>query len=828
MSNIFVDAQTGPKLASQLDTMRSAANAYWQSVFMVSRPGCVRVGQVVRADAGYYAVQVRSPNSTHDTMCNVGGDMALSYSGAQTCCIPPVGSQVLYWTVDQSSTLGTVLRVFPHPHPIETLSKDGKQQPYQSYDLWDMEPGVTCGTEDPHFKAWEQPTDFMRMNSNSSRPTDLFPGDYAVINENGVGLAVLALIAALRGSEKAKVECSLIDDLVRITSGFFKHSNSQGVHQIYNDNGYLTQEQTAAMYQFEKFGLEEYGQNIIKDDGIKKKFLSNPSDPQYKLTEEQAQSVQRLHEFMGFLGTLYTRFVMDPSETAGQETYPKQTKYKGLARTHIDASGRISFASAAGISLQRTDVIPVPKRLKEPWDPAGDKPKWTGDGKPKKREPYDYPDDHPSARGLLTREVTFWYDSLIYQRFTEQVKDWYMPKPSQLRPLTDMYDRFTESEEKFSKNKNRQSFINQEADGSIILRDNWGAEIVMSGGNITLNAAGNVYVRSGKSTVVLGGDDVIVKAKNSVDVTATDHDVRIKGDRNVQILAEGRKSKLGGILIESRSPRAGLGSGTYGGENAALGGIVIKAKDSAIAITSPITRIHGSRVLSLDGRPDMSPTAECTGVLQIGVNMMLASAKQIGLTAGQNSALVLTRNYAILSGPAAYLIAGRRAAVTEGAKAWIPKYKVDITGQLPYPQIQRFATDMWTNYQIAEDWLNPFAPTVVKDFTFSYRTTDQYGTVRASEVYGATAFRVYQASWAAMKSSGSMFIQGQKTAWMDYPINGEYAWPGAGPYAGQPYYQLGEEKNVGNKAAGVPADDPVNKPADFSGKSFNEYEVMQT
>jgi hypothetical protein len=123
-------------------------------------------------------------------------------------------------------------------------------------------------------------------------------------------------------------------------------------------------------------------------------------------------------------------------------------------------------------------------------------------------------------------------------------------------------------------------------DGGVVISDGFGAEIRMTGGQIFLSAPGDIWMKSGRNTNVWSGQDTIVKAKNSIDITASDKDVRIKSEKNMQLLAGNSTSKVGGILLESR----GIEQYEFApnlGEDVISGGVVIKSSEAPAVILGP-------------------------------------------------------------------------------------------------------------------------------------------------------------------------------------------------------------------------------------------------
>jgi hypothetical protein len=74
-------------------------------------------------------------------------------------------------------------------------------------------------------------------------------------------------------------------------------------------------------------------------------------------------------------------------------------------------------------------------------------------------------------------------------------------------------------------------------DGGIVIQDGYGSEIRMTGGSIFLTCPGDVWRMPGRSCIDWAGDDHIIKANNSVDITSSNKDVRVKAEHNLEMLA---------------------------------------------------------------------------------------------------------------------------------------------------------------------------------------------------------------------------------------------------------------------------------------------------
>jgi hypothetical protein len=789
------------------------------------------IGKVVRAGAGTYDVSVRTPGSTQ-LACMLGSSTVNYYFGVSDCTIPIEGSRVVVYHPYSNARYGIVVCVLPSADLGSPLSEAGKP-PEAHVGAIDLEPSASSATEAAYTTPQADPKNMESINSHAGRPHDFFPGNKVWINEQGVGLAILNLLTGLRASDKAKIELGVLDDMVRMVSGHYRHNTSQGEHQIYNDEGRLTQEWFGTSYQEERSGHTTIGPPNFTDTG-NKKILASSKTARAELIDEALYSKKRFQIFTGYLGDIVNFFVANPDPETEMETQTADTMDQGLMHTHIDASGRLLIRSAAGMSIERWDRLPIPKKRYEPWDPEGDKDLED----PKEKLPFDFDEAHPYGRSLQLRDAMAWRNKQAYQRIHDQsasagMKDYYLPEESEMDTPQDEYDLPGQGEEKFQENAGRRAYFNVEDDGSIVFRDAWGSEILLRGGNIILNCAGQIEVRSGKSIVQLAGHDIITKAMKSVDITARDRDVRVKANVNLHMLSEGRAGddspSGGGILLESKSDGD---TGTHGfsreGEQVLSKGIMLKAKDSTVYLQGKTVHATCEKSIILEGK---SPNGgEAVGELWIACKSLLANAtRTIGLTTDSASGVLITRSSSIVYGRSALLVGGNSVAILRDSKAWIPLTEVDI-GSDPYTQLAGFSETMHETFQTDDDWLEPFKPENRDDIEFTYRSSEEYGTNKGTEVYKGSKFYVYRPMWAQMLSAGHELIEETLETWTEYPIEDTYAWPGKEQYDGTPYVKMSDEVNLLDPATEIPKkrSELRNKSGTFNETSFHEYEVVKT
>ena len=259
----------------------------------------------------------------------------------------------------------------------------------------------------------------------------------------------------------------------------------------------------------------------------------------------------------------------------------------GLQEDNTALDGRRFITSAKGIVLSKRILIPIPQRIRRPESGegddaeknykaaglfgAGDPHKITGDIKTTDPK---WPNMQRAAAVLDLHGYLFNYAGL--HPFYWHAKDYKTWEEQELRQegYADVNQKIPEFDQlkgsmylkeptpkewKIDHRYNEQKFYEQESyislleDGGVVIGDGYGGEIRMVAGCVTISAPGDVWLKGGRDVQAWGGNDVILRANKSVDVSATEKNVRIKAERNVLVFAGNETSASeGGILLESR------------------------------------------------------------------------------------------------------------------------------------------------------------------------------------------------------------------------------------------------------------------------------------
>jgi len=768
----------------------------------------IALGVVVRATPGTYDYIVRVPGRARVIARAL--DEALGRPlGVSGFSLLLENTPVLVWLPDNTSDYGYILGAVPSVTQGAPSAAQIQTSPLLAY-LLSPESGASLWSEAAYSQPQEDTQNQDKLIANSQRPGDSLPGDWGKANVHGVMVAILGLLATMKASDRAKIEFHVLDDLVRLTSGQYQHFSALGETHIYNDGGLVSFEFAGSPHDLEAHGLDE-----LVEDGI---FEASDRDKKYLVTDFKmrtpGQTVKRrVQAFFGALGDVFQLFLGKPAP--GVETYERQELIQGLFHLHLDGSGRLGISAANGISLRRADRIPVPKKIREPWDPTGDKPE-DEDFEIEPKKPFEYSAAYPFARNLQLHDSEEWLLKHSYRPFDRLPKDWHTPQHGEVAAPADEYDPLNKAHENFSKYDGREAGVFVEADGSVVIRDSWGSEIYMRGGNVMITCPGDVVTAPGKNIVQLGGRDVIIKARNSIDASATEGDVRLKAHRNFQAYSKG------GVLIESASERRGHGfvAGSTG-EDVHSGGIVLKAANSRIFLWGKMVHLAAKTQLVIEA------IAGALGSIIMAAGNLLGYAKRVSLVGEDGSSSLELGRSAALTGRSAVLQGVRSAGVYRGDRVAVPLRWVETNSEPAQRQVDR-NEPLYASYVGSDGWLSSYSESGREPIEFTFRGQAQYGTGAASETDpDAADFLVYEAPWQYMKKTGHPMIAGSATEWVEEKINETYPWPGRENYAGNVYVTLEAETNFGSDGAPKRRDELSNEPGPFKRRSLNEFLTMR-
>lgn len=296
----------------------------------------------------------------------------------------------------------------------------------------------------------------------------------------------------------------------------------------------------------------------------------------------------------------------------------------GLSEENKSLDGRLFLASAKGVHISKRILLPFPQRIRRPEDikngddaeknykaagmfGAGEEHHITGTIKTTDEK---YPNLQRAAALLDLHGYLYNYSGLhAFYWHAKDYKTWEQQEleyadvnqkiPKFQLLASQMYLKEEDPkpfyiDHRYAK-KNPQNFYETESfislldDGGIVIGDGYGGEIRMTGGCIFISAPGDVWLKSGRDVQAWAGNDVIARANKTVDISATEKNVRIKAERNVLVLAGNDSSDAeGGILLESRSKTTAYDFEQCG-DGVRFGGVVMRApKSNVVALAKDI------------------------------------------------------------------------------------------------------------------------------------------------------------------------------------------------------------------------------------------------
>lgn len=450
-------------------------------------------------------------------------------------------------------------------------------------------------------------------NYSAGRPADTLAGDWGGINDLGVAVFIGRLMAALKASDAAKIEAFWGDDLLRTVGYNFEHFTSCLEHRDFNDEGENHVVTRGTPFPWEALGIITPNTTAALNADGKLGSAGRETSKYEPLTQDQLM-IARTLRLGGYLGDVERQWVALPPKDLETETYAAETIYSGLSEITRNLNGALHARSAKAITSEKYALIPVPKELIQPDDATGDDDTnyaaagqlGSGD-KPDMAEFVWGTDDNAAIRAAQYFDYAAYLVNKYFSPGLEKhVKDWKYPDEADVADMKDavqsaVYNKSMKSGHKFRldfpvyselKIDDRQnhtcryygsrSIISQLDDGSILLEDGYGSQIFMSAGNIELSCVGDIWLRPGRNLVAWAPHDAVVKAGNSVDISASKKDVRIKAEQNLHMLG-GNNGTTGGILLESRSEGADLPTNYEQiGERVTGRGITLKASKSSI------------------------------------------------------------------------------------------------------------------------------------------------------------------------------------------------------------------------------------------------------
>lgn len=695
-------------------------------------------GVVVRSGCRGYDCVVKAGNFNY--ACSILTTSMSNGFGVMDGRLPVEGTNVMVLTSGGST--GWVIGVIPRSLYNRP---DGWKPPFamRDYPNSDLSPYEDNAAYNVPYQEKER---FHRLWSSSNRPLDIVPGESFDLNENHVGTRISMYDVELSGGA-CYVRLGRLDDEIRMRStNFTKWTDAEAVSE-FNDGGYISVEGRGYSYQNEALGSPG---TELAFDGYKAPSDSASMEPR-----------PRTRFWKGFLGNLFSWFAVRPRKTRDGDDV-------GLISVHASQAGNIMVRSSGGVSLERYDRIPVPHRIREPWDPEGDRESETAH-----RPIRQFVSDDPHARGLELSSKMAWEQASMYRRFDELKKDFRVQEEGEIQSTQSSGDDDPpgSSELNLSDYKGRRAGVFIGDDGSVIIRDAWGSEIVMLGGNVSINTPGTVALSAHNDVVSLAGRGVVVRGSKSTDVSADDGSVRIHGKKLVAI-AGGTDSTDGGVLIESLAKSSDIDASEEAGDNASVKGVVIRSEESSVSVSGKSAYVLGKENVFVTSGPDGD---ERDGNILVNGGNVLMTAKDVLAATTNGNGLVSAKSAAVLHSKGTGLVSGEVSGI--------------VVNGTKIPVLMDGEVDMSSMTEALETFYKSLQPSSMEDpFTwnglsekavFSFRKSSDAGTSSGTEPWKPNkSMTVYEPYWQVMSETGDPMSTSSPEKLSVEEVHGTKCWPG--------------------------------------------------
>ena len=441
------------------------------------------------------------------------------------------------------------------------------------------------------------------LSFTSGRPFDsTMIGEWGYISPFGPRIHLDPFLVQVGINERCGLFFHWHDAFVRLAAYNFRHFTAGSERVSLNDQGELHEWEGYALYPWEQLGLynpgEPYRQFSAEEWQLKQPYYG-PLEPY----DDAQRPWHRLRTFRGYLGQGQTQVVELPPEGETVAKFGEEQPFcPAVAVYRLGHDGTVVITSGKRTLVGRHPWLVSPQQKSPPEQLTGsgdDESNYLfsgrfGSGKPHGSNPPSLEEPYQRILALLDLNACVFNFSL-WSPFIFHEKDWQVPdasdqqvagwevpdyskvKTEPLLPPPDPESKTVDHRGSVDLYPNG-CFTVYDDDGTVTTVDGWGSAIVMHGGKIFLHAPHGVELLAGRTVHVEAGEDVVVTAKDSVDIVASEKDVRLKAEKGMWLL--GGNSGQGGVLIESR------GTDQFQldnpGEDSIAGGIVFRSSEGTL------------------------------------------------------------------------------------------------------------------------------------------------------------------------------------------------------------------------------------------------------
>lgn len=626
-------------------------------------------------------------------------------------------------------------------------------------------------------------------DNQGDRPIDVLPGDWSKVTADGTMMSLIPYLARIASGE-ASITVSQFEGLLRHTSRWYQHFNAMGMTQIMDDHGHCTMEFTGSPRRHEVEGKLAPGTPTHGEE-----IQAPTEDTSYlEPNEEDLMDLSRFQVYVGALSNLFTAFIAAKPTTTGTVDAPSTRE--GLMHLHVDEGGRLQLKCKQGLRIGKGGVIPYPQRIRDAQDPEGSAPidpeltDFDPDGKL----------DDPALRHLGLADRDDYENAKSYEGFDNQPEDFDTP------------DSVPTDDDFLAKLK---SMIDFGADGSVIIRDTWGSEIRMIGGNIITAPAKNLIEQPLGDKIVLAGRDAIILANRSADLVGNTGDVRVKGENTTSIHGNG-------ILLDSTAETTahGFPEGEVGADALAaakLSGVIINAPNATLHTVTRNTVTRADREVT---HTDNALHYVGNTTTYVDRNMQIISDNVVQQI-GSNSFTLAAKNMSFVAERGLNLIRnGNEVPIIQWVGGEDDIYE-DFNSNAALESVREQMSDD------SEDYLGALSVDGRANIGFYFRSSATLGTEQ-SLFQGSSTIGLPE-SWAQYLYRKEIDTPGgtPATAKMELnALNETLPWPGAGQYNSDTFYhQLTSTVNATD--GNLSRETQSANPNDVESISFDNYITLR-
>lgn len=425
------------------------------------------------------------------------------------------------------------------------------------------------------------------------QPLDLAGGEFGKFSKTGGGIFLDMFMAYMRVSELAGIWFHFFDNYTRLNGHNLDIRTALGEDSVRAVHSELQSIRGEALFLHERLGSLSLGQGYEAQEPLSVRF-EKPVGAQ-EPTSDTPAAYYRLRDYGGYLGQMRVTEIVAPLQSSGQHSYDSPAASRTLYRSQLCLDGSYSQVSATGGSSIKQGVIPQIEAIKLAEDSDSDKPGdykfagLSGEGADHNFD-FNYPQKEPgSSQGDLIDRVayeTMWRQVRQFRKHGKQFRvQQNLSGPryrfSELRTKQSLTPPEPFAELPLTPGGSPKKLYNTvagdvtETDGTRHIFGPAGQCITLgTDGHIRMSAPGDIIMQC-RRAITEAYEDVILKAQDSVDITASQKDVRLKAHSNFEIAAG--VSGRGRFLIDHR----GIGEPDFlgrQGEDISGGGFIIKTR----------------------------------------------------------------------------------------------------------------------------------------------------------------------------------------------------------------------------------------------------------